>query len=228
MTTLANTLSRSIRKRSRPNKQYADQIEMLRGIPGGIVQSIKDSAKNTIDAKQWETYLGFGKEEKQKHKRFGEMRPGEEIDLRSVYKEEEEKQIPNLDIAPNIDYFRDIRNFEKTATVKLNRETNSKIQEILIELKKLVATTQELQTQFKDVAVTQTVVNPGKYHESFFEWLLSIVKSARKKVEDSGAWLSAMQSKNSKKSYYWRNADEKVGGTSFQLSSERVVATQVG
>ncbi|MBI2049545.1 hypothetical protein HYT32_01410 [Candidatus Roizmanbacteria bacterium] len=225
---MANTLGRSVRRRSRP-KQYANQsiLETLRSIPTGVAQSLGDSAKKTVDAKQWETYLGFNDAEQKKRKFEGDLTPGQELDLRSLQnKDEEENRI--LDRDPGIDYHRQIRDVEKTASHALSQETRNNIQQILIELKKIVDTTKELQTQFKEVAVVQTVVNPGKYHESFFEWMLSIVRNARMKVEDSGAWVAAMQGKNSKKSYYWANSNEKVGGTSFQLSSERVVATQVG
>ena len=97
----------------------------------------------------------------------------------------------------------------------------------MVELKRLVSTTQELKVQFKEVAV-EKVVNPGKYHESFFEWLLTSVRETLKRVEDSKAWLTAVKGKNAKRGTYWTNADETVGGTSFSLSSERVVATQTG
>ena len=139
--TMPNSISRSIRKRPK-SKQYATNniIEALRSIPGGIAQSLGDSAKKTIDPIQWEKYLGFGKEEKSNKKFSGEMRAGQEIDLRSVYLEEA-KQEPNLDIDPGIDYHRQVRNAEKISSQRLNQETKNAIQEILVELKKIIADT---------------------------------------------------------------------------------------
>ena len=77
----------------------------------------------------------------------------------------------------------------------------------------------------KEVAVEQHAVTPGKYHKSFFSWLLSIIRNARMKVEDSGAWLAAMHSKKKSREY---GAMAKKHGTTFTLNNERNVATQVG
>jgi hypothetical protein len=102
------------------------------------------------------------------------------------------------------------------------------LREIMAEIKKLADSSKALQVQFKAVAVEQYVVKPGKYHKNFFSWLLSVIRAARMKVEDSGAWLSAAKGKHAKKGSYWANADAKVGGTSFSLSGERNVSNQVG
>lgn len=221
-----NTLTKPIRKRSKP-KQYANDniIEALRSIPAGVASSTLNLAKDTVNPDQWKTYLGLGEKEKNKKEKFtGDLAPGQELDLAAL---EEEKQDRLLDIDPGIDYKSEILHTEKRSLQRMSQETENNIQQILGELKKLVSTTRELKTQFKEVAV-EKVVNPGKYHEAFFEWLLSTVRDALKKVEDSGAWLAAVKSKNAKRGIYWTNADEKVGGTSFSLSSERVVATQTG
>ena len=95
----------------------------------------------------------------------------------------------------------------------------------MIEIKKLADSSKELQMQFKEVAVEQHAVTPGKYHKSFFSWLLSIIRNARMKVEDSGAWLAAMHSKKKSREY---GAMAKKHGTTFTLNNERNVATQVG
>src|SRR3989344_5698474 len=71
----------------------------------------------------------------------------------------------------------------------------------------------------------QQIVNPGKYHVSFFEWVLLLVRQARMKVEDSSAWLGAFKSKKAKKQYW---SMFKKHGTTFGLSNERVVSTQTG
>jgi hypothetical protein len=55
--------------------------------------------------------------------------------------------------------------------------------------------------------------------------MLTVIRGARMKVEDSGAWLSTMQGKKGKKNYW---AMFKKHGTSFGMSNERQVATQTG
>lgn len=221
-----NTIAKSTKKRSKP-KQYANDniIEAFRSIGTGVASSALDLAKDSVSPDQWGTYLGIGEKGKNKKGKFaGDLTAGQELDLAVL---QEKKQEKLLDIDPGYDYKGEILHRETRSLQKLSQETESNIQQILVELKRLVSTTQELKVQFKEVAV-EKVVNPGKYHESFFEWLLSSVREALKKVEDSGAWLSAVKGKNAKRGVYWTNADETVGGTSFSLSSERVVATQTG
>jgi hypothetical protein len=55
--------------------------------------------------------------------------------------------------------------------------------------------------------------------------MLATIKSARMRIEESQAFVGVLSNKASKKDY-WSLA--KSQGTSFSLSGERVVATQVG
>lgn len=106
-------------------------------------------------------------------------------------------------------------------------EVSQKVNDIMIELRKLISSSKVLQMEFAEVAVEQRPANVGQYHINFFEWMLSVIKIARQKVEDSGAWLSTIQSKGGKKKNgYWGMF--KKHGTSFGMSNERSVATQVG
>ena len=207
-------------------RQYEDKnpVEQFLSIGRGVMQSGNDLGKQFLDP---ESILGI-KKNKENNRFSGDLMPGEELKLKELIKKQEQEEDNKPDIDPGIYYHREIREMGKVASQRLSRETENTIEQILLELKKIIATTLELQTQYNEFTVIQTVVNPGKYHESFFEWLLSIVKNARMKVEDSGAWLAATKGKHAKRGSYWRMADEKVGGTSFSLSSERIVATQVG
>ncbi|HLD02068.1 MAG TPA: DUF5660 family protein, partial [Patescibacteria group bacterium] len=60
---------------------------------------------------------------------------------------------------------------------------------------------------------------------NFFEWMLSVIRIARMKVEDSGAWMAALSSKKKGKGY-WQMF--KKHGTTFGMSHERNVSTQTG
>ena len=126
---------------------------------------------------------------------------------------------------PGIDYSREIVHAGERVIIKEKREVEEQLREIAIELKKLTDSSSDLRAQFKDVAIEQHVVSPGKYHKSFFSWLLSLIRIARMRVEDSGAWLAAMQSKKKFREY---GSMAKKHGTGFTLSNERTVATQVG
>lgn len=77
-----------------------------------------------------------------------------------------------------------------------------------------------------DQAAFQAVVNPGVYHQSFFERLLHLIKLARKKVAESRTWLQLQNHRSQSRTGYWQSV--KTSGTSFMLSGERTVSTQAG
>lgn len=124
-----------------------------------------------------------------------------------------------------MNYSREITQVGERATKGEMREMNSNIQQIKQELAQLVASSQELKLQFAEVGVDTGTPTVGKYQLNFFEWMLAVIRSARQKVEDSGAWLNTVKGKGSKKGYWGMF---KKHGTTFGLSGERAVATQVG
>lgn len=189
----------------------------------GVIDSAASTAKD-FTGDFWEQVLGIkSSEQAQSSKTGGELKEGEELVLANAKKEVLKKEVK--DIEPGIDYKEEVLHGEKRIAQENNREIATKIQEVLIELKQLMRSSQELQVEFKEIAVEPRIANPGKYHVSFFEWMLLIIKGARMKVENSAAWLAIFKSKKAKREYW---AMFKKHGTTFGLSNERVVATQVG
>jgi len=206
----------------RKKQQYPNynNIETYKSIGSAITQSLgNDLIKGgTNDVK--EQLFGIGL--------TGDLMEGEDLILKPSIKDDvtpQENNRPKLDIEPGIDYGRELLHGYRKIAQENTQEISKKIQEIIVELKRLTVSSKELQIEFKEVAIEQRVVNPGKYHASFFEWVLSAIKLARMKVEDSGAWLSVSKSKKAKREYW---AMFKKHGTTFGLSNERVVATQTG
>ena len=105
------------------------------------------------------------------------------------------------------------------------QEMQQNIEQIQYELSRLVASSQVLKLEFAQVSVEQTTHNVGQYHVNLFEWMLSVIRTARQKVEDSNAWLGTVKGKGAKRGYWGMF---KKHGTTFGLSGERAVATQVG
>ncbi len=163
----------------------------------------------------------------------GDLAEGEELVLSKKSKGQNEavdehsrqEQTPHLDVEPGIDYRQEILYGEKRIANNVQRELNSEIQEILAELQRIISSSKELEITFNNISTAEQIVNSGKYHKSFLKWLLTIVKDARLRVEDSGAWLAMFKSKKAKREYW---AMFKKHGTTFGLSNERVVATQTG
>ena len=210
-------------KKPNARKQLIDQssIEAFRDLGRDLIGSVADDLGKGTFSSLWEQ-LGAKEPQKQEQSSKGDLKEGEELVLNKLQKKQEAQK---RNIEPGLDYVREIVHGENRATKEDSREIQVKIQEILIEVRQLMATSEELQIQFKEVALEQRIENPGEYHLSFFKWMLTIIHATRLKIEDSQAWLSAFQSKKGKKQYW---SMFKKHGTTFGLSNERVVATQTG
>jgi len=135
------------------------------------------------------------------------------------------EKTPRRPIEAALDYHREVvKNREKASKTEM-REMQRNIEQIKVELTKLVASSQVLKMEFASVSVEQSTNTVGQYHLNFFEWMLAVVRSARQKVEDSQSWIGTIKGKGAKKNYWGMF---KKHGTTFGLSGERSVATQVG
>ncbi|MBI2031025.1 MAG: hypothetical protein HYT08_00185 [Candidatus Levybacteria bacterium] len=212
------------KSQNKQKKTFVDQnpIESFKGIGQAVLSStVKDLGKDAV-SDLWKQLLGGG-EDKSQNERFGDLSEGEEIELKAFKKRKDKSSFEEIE--PAIDYRREILQRETQVTLENTRILKTKIEEILSELKQIAKASQEIAAEFKEITVEQRIEKPGDYHLNFFQWMLSVVKSARMKIEDSGAWLSVMKSRKNKKNYWTMFAKH---GTTFGLSNERVVATQTG
>jgi len=205
------------------NQNFVDQnpIEILKGVGSSVVDSVVDDFGKHSVSDLWEQLLGAKNPQEEGDQTSGDLEEGREIHLSKKTK----KETPEGHIEAGIDYKREIIDVAKRVDRENTQVLNAKIAEILTELKKITAASAEIAIEFKDVTIEQRIEQPGEYHVTFFQWMLSLVKSARTKIEDSGAWLSVMKSKKSQRQY-WNMF--KKHGTTFGLSNERVIATQAG
>ncbi len=203
-------------------KQKDQAINFLNQNPveslGNLMQGVGSSLATDLAGAGASDFFGqlFGTEvaKEKPHRESGNLQEGQELEL---------KKAKLAAIEPGTDYVREIIHADKASSGE-DRAIRIRVEEILIEIKKLTDSSKELEIQFKDIAIEAQVVNPGKYHENLFEWIFSVIKTARMRIEESTGWLTAMHSKKDRK--YW--AMFKKHGTSFGLSNERVVATQTG
>lgn len=199
-------------------KQYINQNEVVRDLPGAVAKSLKDDLAEGVVSGLWNQMLGVEVDKKgKKTPNSGDLKPGEELNL--------QKRAEFQRAEPGIDYAREIIQGERKIRASESHEIKFRIQEIQVELKKLTKTSRELEIEFKDIALETMPVNPGKFHLNFFEWVLSQIRRARMRIEDSAHWVTTMRSKKSQRQYW--NLFKKHG-TSFGLSGERIVATQTG
>lgn len=99
-----------------------------------------------------------------------------------------------------------------------------KIEEIRIELKQLIAEIKSVDKEIQQ-AIESPMVDPNEYHVNFLDRLKNVLKVMLTEIRQSRNWLTTQKSKK-KRMGYWSQYKKK--GTTFGLSHERTVATQVG
>jgi hypothetical protein len=114
---------------------------------------------------------------------------------------------------------------EKLVFSRKQEEIKAQITAIQEELKKLISEAAGLAKEV-EVAVEQSVVNPGIYHLNYFDKLRQLLILLRKKVADSRTWMHTVNSRTKRRSYFWGQVQK--SGTKFLLSQERYMSTQAG
>lgn len=192
------------------------------GDVSGIAKGVSDSLVNDLGKAGLRELLGL-KSSSDSHSTessHGEFQhSGDIVNFEKKAKKTEQR------VEAAIDYHRDILRSRERFSKQEVHSLSSQVQQIKMELASLVSSSKILQMEFAQVTMDQPTENIGVYHNNFFEWVLMMIKDARKKVEDSTSWINAQKGKSSKKGYWGMF---KKHGTSFGLSNERSVATQVG
>lgn len=106
-----------------------------------------------------------------------------------------------------------------------NEEAKIQIRLVQEELKKMAQATQGLSEEIKK-ATLSAVVDPGTYHENFFDRIKKLIQFARKKIVESRTWMETFNQRAAKCSHYWGNVQK--SGTKYMLSHERYMSTQAG
>lgn len=183
-----NSLQANKKSDKKPKIVVDNPLESLKSVGDGITHEVKQASTDAIKD-MWAQILGVDRyANKPKPKMHGDLQPGQAVDLKAA----QEKKPTSQAEAPS-KYFQEIRELGQTTLQKENQEIKQQVQALVYELQRLATSSKAIE---KEVAMaTSNVVNPGKYHASFFEWMLSVVKDARKRVENSGAWLKTVKRK---------------------------------
>lgn len=219
----------------------ANPIETASGSDKGFVRTEISNVKKNVQDQFAGTsndfisqLLGLDYEKDQFSAFSGEMKMGEAIDFSQKKKEnkpnknsqsETRKPERSSEILGGFDYRSEVVNGSERLSRREAAELDKRIEDILVEIKRLIGSSNILSAEFAMISVEDKPVEAGKYYVNFFEWLLIEIKKIRMKVEDAGAWLSVMKSKKSQRKY---GKMAKKHGTSFTLSNERTTATQTG
>ena len=194
-------------------------IEQLRDVGRGVTSTVTHDLISGVASDALTSLLSGS--------RKGTLKPGEAVEF-------PDKQVEMPPAPPEMNWpFRRERKptfapqFSQETLNRLRdeeREVARKIEEIRLELKALVATIASVDQEIGH-AVSGEFIDPGIYHLNFLDRLKTMLTLIRKNLADSASWLSVMRSRK-KERKYWNMYKHK--GTTFGLSHERVVATQVG
>jgi hypothetical protein len=193
--------------------------------PIKITKEAKDAAKNA-----WDQMLGgSGKSvlEQMLGKSSNENRliEGQEFILPSKKTHEKTRESKPQITEEFVEYKRSVINAERPAEAKTEMEIKRAVEQIQAEIKRLSQTSKLVERTAKDATAEKAPVKPGRYHLSFFEFVLGVLRDATRKLEDTVHFGAVFTSKK-QQSKYW-NAYKKHG-TQFGLSGERTVSTQTG
>lgn len=210
---------------SASTSSYVNPHESLSGLSRFFIDGLKQQAvdqglKKVIPDTVREI---TGNYESSRSAKSGELSPGEVLNLSKLKDrpdvQERREAIPKL---AGIDYRREVVQGIQMRRSREQQEMEQKLQEIMNELKRLVKSSTLISNEYASITVEQGPVTAGSYHMNFFDFMLSVIKTARMKVEDSGAWMAVAKKKNG----FHKKAQ--TLGTKFTLSQERATATQTG
>lgn len=147
-----------------------------------------------------------------------------EINLSQIQKNGDEISL-NKTVKPGIIHESNIITEQQIFLQKENAESQHEIKQILAELKLLATSVKSFEHEIAKVTLEAPPKKAGIYHKNFFEWIISMIRDMRKKVNEGNTWLAVFKSKKKKRGY-WQMF--KKHGTSFAMSDERGIATSTG
>ncbi len=234
-----NTDDKKKKKKPQLKSSYSNPFEAFEDIGKGITTQVADQAKAGVGEAAKQIFGGEFNLMPKSHS--GDLHPGQEVDLKAQAKaqaaqQEQQKQMQKKaeNIRPAIDYVGEILHSHEKQTQHETQKLREEIQNLIMEVKSLAGASASLEKQVVE-ATGGNVVSPGKYHKTFFSWIIAIVRDARQKVDNANVWLSTMKGKQKggpgagkqkKGMNYWDMA--KTHGNNFTLSGERSTATQTG
>lgn len=201
-------------------KVTVDSLEVWK--PKSVAKALAEQVKPQDNwTKDW---LGLG--ESTKPRPGVDMQPGVAYSPAQIKEAQEQQEAqektPEASVEAPMSYAREILHAGESK--KEQEESGQKIQMLIQELSRLAKSVEQIEKTMILQAIDPSAgKKTGKYYESFFEWMLMVVQDARRKVEDSGAWLSAMSSKKKPGIHQQMKTNMKIA-----MSGERTNANNTG
>lgn len=199
-----------------------DSLDYLK--PKAVGKAVTEQVKPEGDwLKDW---LGLGGEAKGHQGGHSvDMQPGVSYSpSHAAEAQKHQEQAAEAPIEAPMNYAREILHAGENANKRHEQESGQKVQMLIQELHRLAQSVQQIEKTMILQAIDPAAgKKTGKYYESFFEWMLMVVQDARRQVEDSGAWLSAMSGKKKGGIHKTMKSNMQVA-----MSGERTQANNAG
>lgn len=213
-----NTLSGSFSPSKKPQRKVIvdNPFEALKDVGSTVGETVKEASTDAVKD-MWAQILGVDRYASKPQAKGGDLQAGQELNLKNMAKAKEHTPLAEAPMS----YFKEIREAGKSGLAQESHEIRQQVNAIMVELQRLAGASKAIEKQVAS-AVGTGVVNPGKYHVTFFEWMFTIVRDARKRVENAGAWLHTVKKK---KNIFVSGMKKNM---SQLMSGERSVQNQTG
>ena len=209
-----------ISKKSKRGKQVEAKnvFETIGSIGNQTANTIKEESK-AISEDFFRQLLG--QQKSLNEKRSGELKSGDSVSIDRIRSGDEDK---NRKLKDQLQFERNLFDEERAATSKKMQELRLRLQAIQAEANKLIASTNNLTQEVKNTVMLQNV-DPSEYQISYYESIMSMIASFRKKVDEALIWFRNVSKREQKKNY-WNQYKKK--GASFLLSPDNYLQRSVG
>lgn len=209
-----NTKSDNKKQKAQPQP---NPLETLRDIGSSAAQQMRqEAAKIPTNFMEQLGVRPYGKNFS------GELEPGESLEINDVFSGQHE-ELKKLRQQTALE--RRLLEEERIQVEKKTNELRIHLTAIREEIIVLAKNTENLAEETQ-IAAMQAPIEPGVYHVIFFEKLLEFINSFRKKIEEAGVWLHAVNKRASKKNAW--GANYKKHGAKYLLSGEHYVTRSAG
>ena len=204
------------KQKTKIHPKQQNVLESLKDIGQTAAQTIKHDLVDQIPADVMGQLFGV-----RPGSFSGEISPGEAVEFKDVMTGQFEK---NKKVQKQIAFERRMLQEEKAQIDKKTNELRLQLRAVMQEVYVLSKSTTDLGDEI-ELAAMQAPVEPGLYHVIFFEKLLEFIKSFRKKIDEAGIWLEAVNKRAQKKNYW---SSYKKHGSKFLLSGEHYLQRSAG
>lgn len=210
-------------KSGKPSDQNLKQIRRV-----NMVESLREIGDSTKNSLKQDVVKGIPKDifdqvfsAPKNQRTSGEFAAGETLAMREVVNQETKRREK---VQEQLIFERRLREEEKIYTESKARQLRVQLSAVIEEVAAIARTTQGLAHE-TEIAYLQAPIEPGIYHLTFFEMLLTMLKNYRKRITESVEWLRVSNKRAQKKSFW--GTYKKLGGK-FLLSGEHYSQRSAG